>query len=189
MDTLSFADALKNTLRQAPDVILIGEIRDTNTMESAITFSETGHLCLGTLHANNANQAIERVINFFPSERHDQIYLLLSLNLNAIISQRLIPTIAGGRAAAFEILLSSPRIKDLLVKGEIELLKEAMSQGNQEGMLTFDQSIFNLYRSKIISYENALAYADSTNDVRLRIKTENLAPEEHQSKPTFKIRE
>jgi twitching motility protein PilU len=188
MDTLSFADALKNTLRQAPDVILIGEIRDTNTMESAITFSETGHLCLGTLHANNANQAIERIINFFPSERHDQIYLLLSLNLNSIISQRLIPTIEGGRAAAFEILLSSPRIKDLLLKGEIELLKEAMSQGNQEGMLTFDQSIFNLYRSKIISYENALAYADSTNDVRLRIKTENLEPEEQQAKPTFKIR-
>lgn len=189
MDTLSFADALKNTLRQAPDVILIGEIRDTNTMESAITFSETGHLCLGTLHANNANQAIERIINFFPSERHDQIYLLLSLNLNSIISQRLIPTIEGGRAAAFEILISSPRIKDLLQKGEIELLKEAMSQGNQEGMLTFDQSIFNLYRSKIISYENALAYADSTNDVRLRIKTENLEPEGQQTKQTFKIRE
>ncbi|MCP5002808.1 MAG: PilT/PilU family type 4a pilus ATPase [Planctomycetes bacterium] len=189
IDTLSFADALKNTLRQAPDVILIGEIRDTNTMEAAITFSETGHLCLGTLHANNANQAIERIINFFPSERHDQIYLLLSLNLNAIISQRLIPTTEGGRIAAMEVLLTSPRIKDLLLKGEVEMLKEAMSQGNQEGMFTFDQSIFNLFKAEKISYENALVYADSTNDVRLRIKTENLEPGNQQARPTFKIRE
>ncbi len=189
IDTLSFANALKNTLRQAPDVILVGEIRDTETMESSITFAETGHLCLGTLHANNANQAIERIINFFPSERHDQIYLLLSLNLHSIISQRLIPTLDKKRAAAFEILLDTPRMKDLLLKKEVEALKEVMSKGNQEGMQTFDQAIFNLYKSKMISYENALAYADSTNDVRLRIKTENLEPSEKQKKTIFKLRE
>ena len=189
IDTHSFADALKNTLRQAPDVILVGEIRDTETMESAISFAETGHLCLGTLHANNANQAIERIINFFPSERHDQIYLLLSLNLRSIVSQRLIPTPDEKRIAAFEILLDTPRMKDLLLKKEIETLKEVMSKGNQEGMQTFDQAIFNLYKSKMISYENALAYADSTNDVRLRIKTENLEPGEKQEKTDFKLRE
>jgi twitching motility protein PilU len=189
IDTHSFANALKNTLRQAPDVILVGEIRDTETMESAITFADTGHLCLGTLHSNNANQAIERIINFFPSERHDQIYLLLSLTLRAIIAQRLIPTTDGKRTAAFEILLDTPRMKDLLLKKEVETLKEVMSKGNQEGMQTFDQAIFNLYKSKMIGYENALAYADSTNDVRLRIKTENLEPSEKQEKTTFKFRE
>ncbi len=189
IDTLSFANALKNTLRQAPDVILVGEIRDTETMESAISFAETGHLCLGTLHANNANQAIERIINFFPSERHDQIYLLLSLNLRSIVSQRLIPTPDEKRIAAFEILLDTPRMKDLLLKKEIEILKEVMSKGNQEGMQTFDQAIFNLYESKMISYDNALAYADSTNDLRLRIKTENLEPSEKQEKTDFKLRE
>lgn len=188
IDTHSFGNALKNTLRQAPDVILVGEIRDTETMESAISFSETGHLCLGTLHANNANQAIERIINFFPSERHDQIYLLLSLNTRAIISQRLIPTPDDKRVAAFEIMLGTPRVKDLLLKSKIEELKEVMTKGNQEGMQTFDQSIFDLYKSKTISYENALAYADSTNDVRLRIKTEDLEPGDRQEKPNFKIR-
>jgi twitching motility protein PilU len=188
IDTHSFANALKNALRQAPDVILVGEIRDTETMESAITFADTGHLCLGTLHSNNANQAIERIINFFPSERHDQIYLLLSLNLHSIISQRLIPALDGKRTAAFEILLDTPRMKDLLLKKEIEILKEVMSKGNQEGMQTFDQSLFNLYESKKISYENALAYADSTNDLRLRIKTENLGPDVKQGKTTFKLR-
>ena len=189
IDTLSFANALKNTLRQAPDVILVGEIRDTETMESAITFADTGHLCLGTLHSNNADQAIERIINFFTSERHDQIYLLLSLNLRSIISQRLIPALDGKRVAAFEILLDTPRMKDLLLKKEVETLKEVMSKGNQEGMQTFDQAIFNLYKSKMISYENALAHADSTNDVRLRIKTEKLEPSEKQEKTTFKLRE
>ena len=174
IDTLSFGDALKNTLRQAPDVILVGEIRDTETMESAITFGETGHLCLGTLHANNANQAIERIINFFPSERHEQIYLLLSLNLRSIVSQRLVPAVDGKRVAAFEILLDSPRVKDLILKKQIGLLKETMAKGTQEGMLTFDQSLFNLYKEGNISYENALAYADSANDLRLRIKTEGL---------------
>ncbi len=188
IDTHSFANALKNTLRQAPDVILVGEIRDTETMESAITFADTGHLCLGTLHSNNANQAIERIINFFPFERHDQIYLLLSLTLRAIISQRLIPALDGKRVAAFEILLDTPRMKDLLLKKEVETLKEVMSKGNQEGMQTFDQAIFNLYKSKMISYENALAHADSTNDLRLRIKTENLEPSEKQEKTTFKLR-
>jgi twitching motility protein PilU len=188
IDTHSFANALKNTLRQAPDVILVGEIRDTETMESAITFADTGHLCLGTLHSNNANQAIERIINFFPFERHDQIYLLLSLTLRAIISQRLIPALDGKRVAAFEILLDTPRMKDLLLKKEVETLKEVMSKGNQEGMQTFDQAIFNLYKSKMISYENALAHADSTNDLRLRIKTEKLEPSEKQEKTTFKLR-
>src|SRR3972149_2363410 len=161
IDTFSFGDALKNTLRQAPDVILVGEIRDTETMESAITFAETGHLCLGTLHANNANQAIERVINFFPSERHEQIYLLLSLNLRSIISQRLVPAKDGKRVATFEILLDTPRVKDLILKKQIDLLKMTMAQGIREGMLTFAQSLFSLYKEGKISYENTLAYADS----------------------------
>ncbi|MFQ5964777.1 MAG: PilT/PilU family type 4a pilus ATPase [Candidatus Scalinduaceae bacterium] len=189
IDTHSFANALKNTFRQAPDVILVGEIRDTETMDATISFAETGHLCLGTLHANNANQAIERIINFFPSERHDQIYLLLSLNLRSIISQRLIPTIDEKRVAAFEILLDTPRVKDLMFKGEIETLKEVMAKGSQEGMHTFDQAIFNLFKSKVISYENALAHADSTNDLRLRIKVEKLEPGEKRDKPSFNIRE
>ncbi len=189
IDSYSFDNALKNAFRQTPDVIFIGEIRDTETMETAITFADTGHLCLGTLHSNNANQAIERIINFFPSERHDQIYLLLSLTLRAIIAQRLIPTTDGKRVAAFEVLLDTARMKDLLLKKEIETLKEVMQKGNQEGMQTFDQSIFNLYKSKMIGYENALAHADSTNDVRLRIKTENLEPSEKQKKTTFKLRE
>jgi len=190
-DTHSFADALKNTLRQAPDVILIGEIRDTETMESAITFAETGHLCLGTLHANNANQAIERIMNFFPSERHPQIYLLLSLNLKAIISQRLVPTVDGKRTAAIEILLDTPRVKDLILKGEIGLLKEVMAEGTQEGMQTFDQALYNLYKAGRITYDNAIAYADSANDLRLRIKMDEIGEkkeEKKDEKPTFKIK-
>ena len=188
IDTFSFGDALKNTLRQAPDVILVGEIRDTETMESAITFAETGHLCLGTLHANNANQAIERVINFFPSERHEQIYLLLSLNLRSIVSQRLVPAKDGKRVASFEILLDTPRIKDLIIKKEIGLLKETMSKGTQEGMLTFDQSLFNLYKEGKVSYENAIAYADSANDLRLRIKTEGLHETKEDKAASFKLK-
>lgn len=188
IDTISFAHALKNTLRQAPDVILVGEIRDTETMESAITFAETGHLCLGTLHANNANQAIERIINFFPSERHEQIYLLLSLNLRSIISQRLIPAKDGKRAASFEILLDTPRVKDLILKKQIGLLKEIMSKGTQEGMLTFDQSLFNFYKDGKISYENAIAYADSANDLRLRIKTEGIGELEGEKTTSFKLK-
>ncbi len=189
IDSLSFGDALKNTLRQAPDVILVGEIRDTETMESAITFAETGHLCLGTLHANNANQAIERVINFFPSERHEQIYLLLSLNLRSIISQRLVPAKDGKRVASFEILLDTPRVKDLILKKQVELLKETMSRGVQEGMLTFDQSLFNLYKEGKIGYENAIAYADSANDLRLRIKAEGIGEGKDDSTASFKLKQ
>lgn len=190
-DTHSFGDALKNTLRQAPDVILIGEIRDTETMESAITFAETGHLCLGTLHANNANQAIERVMNFFPTERHPQIYLLLSLNLKSIISQRLIPTVDGKRAAAIEILLDTARVKDLILKGEVGLLKEVMAEGTQEGMQTFDQSLFILYKAGRITYDNAIAYADSANDIRLRIKMDEISDKKDDNKEkesAFKIK-
>lgn len=188
IDSLSFHNALKNTLRQAPDVILVGEIRDTETMESAITFAETGHLCLGTLHANNANQAIERIINFFPSERHEQIYMLLSLNLRAIISQRLIPAKDGKRAGAFEVLLDTPRIKDLILKKEIGLLKEMMAKGNQEGMMTLDQSLFQLFKEGKISYENAIAYADSANDLRLRIKSEGIEGEKEGQTAHFKLK-
>src|SRR3990170_3827362 len=188
IDTFSFGDALKNTLRQAPDVILVGEIRDTETMESAITFAETGHLCLGTLHANNANQAIERVMNFFPVERHPQIYLLLSLNIKAIISQRLIPTVEGKRTAAFEILTDTPRVKDLILKGEVGVLKEVMAAGTQEGMQTFDQSLFYLYKSGKITYDNAIAYADSANDLRLRIKMDEIGDKKDEKEPAFKIK-
>jgi twitching motility protein PilU len=173
-DTLSFQSALKNTLRQAPDVILIGEIRDTETMEAAIVFAETGHLCLGTLHSNNANQAIERIMNFFARERHAQIYLQLSLNLRAIISQRLIPSVDGKRVAALEILMDTPRLKDLIRKGEVDALKEAMEQGIQEGCQTFDQALFNLYKDGKISLEHALINADSANNLRLKIKLAGL---------------
>jgi twitching motility protein PilU len=173
-DTHSFQAALKNTLRQAPDVILIGEIRDTETMEAAITFAETGHLCLGTLHSNNANQAIERIMNFFPSERHPQIYLQLSLNLRSIVSQRLIPSVEGRRVAALEILMDTPRIKDLIKKGEVDTLKQAMEQGIQEGCQTFDQALFALYRDGIINLDQALINADSANNLRLKIKLAGL---------------
>jgi twitching motility protein PilU len=173
-DTHSFGSALRNTLRQAPDVILIGEIRDTETMEAAITFAETGHLCLGTLHSNNANQAIERIMNFFPVERHAQIYLQLSLNLRAIISQRLIPSIDGRRVPALEIMLDTPRIKDLIKKAEVDTLKEAMEQGIEEGCQTFDHVLFHLYKAERITIEQALINADSANNLRLKIKLEGL---------------
>ena len=177
-DTHSYANALKNTLRQAPDVILIGEIRDTETMEAAVTFAETGHLCLGTLHSNNANQAIERIINFFPPERHAQIYLQLSLNLRAIISQRLIITQDRKRIAAMEILMDTPRIRDLIKRGEVDTLKEAMEQGIQEGCQTFDQALFVLYKEGKIGLEQALINADSANNLRLKIKLEGLKGDE-----------
>jgi len=177
-DTHSFQMALKNTLRQAPDVILIGEIRDTETMEAAITFAETGHLCLGTLHSNNANQAIERIMNFFPMERHAQIYLQLSFNLRAIVSQRLIPSLDGKRTAALEILMDTPRIRDLIKKGDVDILKEAMEQGVQEGCQTFDQALFKLYRDGQITLEQALINADSTNNLRLKIKLAGLKVDE-----------
>jgi twitching motility protein PilU len=175
IDTLSYTEALKNAMRQAPDVILIGEIRDRETMESAVTFSETGHLCLSTLHANNANQAIERIMNFFPPEKHDQIYFQLSLNLRSIISQRLIPGLDGKRVAAVEILLDTPRVKDLIMKREIGLLKDAMVEGGKEGMQTFDQHIFQFFSEGRINYENAIVYADSANDLRLRIKIDEVS--------------
>ena len=188
-DTLSFEAALKNMLRQAPDVILIGEIRDAETMEHAITFAETGHLALATLHSNNANQAMERILNFFPIERHLQIYMQLSLNLKSIISQRLIPTVDGKRVAAIEVLLDTPRIKDLILKGEIDMLKEAMGLGYQEGMQTFDQHIFDLYMAGRISYESAIAYSDSPNDVRLRIKMSEVKKDDTERKePPFRLK-
>lgn len=177
-DTLTFQNALKNTLRQAPDVILIGEIRDTETMEAAITFAETGHLCIGTLHSNNANQAIERIMNFFPVERHAQIYLQLSLNLRAIISQRLIPSVDGKRVPALEIMLDTPRIKDLIKKAEVDVLKEAMEQGVDEGCQTFDHVLFQLYKENQITLEQALINADSANNLRLKIKLEGLKGDE-----------
>ncbi len=177
-DTLNFQNALKNTLRQAPDVILIGEIRDTETMEAAITFAETGHLCIGTLHSNNANQAIERIMNFFPPDRHAQIYLQLSLNLRAIISQRLIPSLDGRRVPALEILLDTPRIKDLIKKAEIDTLKEAMEQGIEEGCQTFDRILLQLYKENRIGLEQALINADSANNLRLKIKLEGLKGDE-----------
>ena len=172
-DTLSFGDALKNTLRQAPDVILVGEIRDTETMEAAITFAETGHLCMGTLHSNNANQTLERILNFFPVERHAQIYQLVSLNLRAIISQRLVPTVEGNRAAAIEILLGTSRVQDLILKAKIDVLKETMEKGVQEGMQTFDQALYDLYKSNRVTFDTAMAYADSANNLRLRIRLES----------------
>jgi twitching motility protein PilU len=174
IDTHGYASALKHTLRQAPDVILIGEIRDVETMEAAIDYAETGHLCLSTIHANNANQAIERIMNFFPSERHRQIYLQLSMNLKSIISQRLVPNVEGTRVAAVEILLDTPRVKDLIHKGEVDLLKETMAQGTVEGMQTFDQGLFDLYRQGIVDFDTTIGYADSANDLRLRIKMEEV---------------
>lgn len=177
-DTQSFQAALKNTLRQAPDVILIGEIRDTETMEAAITFAETGHLCLATLHSNNANQAIERVMNFFPVERHAQIYLQLSLNLRSIISQRLVRSIDEKRVVAMEILMDTPRIKDLIKKGDVDVLKEAMEQGTAEGCQTFDQALFALYKDGKIGLEQALINADSANNLRLKIKLAGLKIDE-----------
>ncbi len=188
MDTHSFQTALKNTLRQAPDVILIGEIRDTETMEAAITCAETGHLAFGTLHSNNANQAIERILNFFPEERHPQIYLQLSLNLKAIISQRLIKTLDGGRVAALELLLDTPRIKDLVKKGEVDIIKEAMEQGEQEGCQTFDKALFDLYMAEKIDFDQALANADSANNLRLKIQNEERKSSDEQDAPDFRIK-
>ena len=171
VDTNDWEAALKNTLRQAPDVILIGEIRDRHTMEHAVAFAETGHLCLATLHANSANQALDRIINFFPEERRAQLLMDLSLNTKGIISQRLIPTKDGkSRAAAIEILLNSPLIADLIFKGEVNMIKTIMSKSRELGMQTFDQALFDLYEAGKISYEEALKNADSLNDLRLNIK-------------------
>ncbi|MGB8327680.1 MAG: PilT/PilU family type 4a pilus ATPase [Steroidobacteraceae bacterium] len=174
VDTESWHSALKNTLRQAPDVILIGEIRDRETMEYGIQFAETGHLVLATLHANSSNQALDRIINFFPEERREQLLMDLSLNIRALISQRLIPRETGsGRIAATEIMLHSPLIQDLIFKGEVVKIKEVMSRSNRIGMHTFDQSLFELYENGSISYEDALRNADSKNELRLRVKLES----------------
>jgi twitching motility protein PilU len=171
VDSHSWHNALKNTLRQAPDVILIGEIRDTETMEHAIAFAETGHLCLGTLHANNANQALDRIINFFPEERRNQLLMDLSSNMKAIISQRLVRTEDGrGRRAAIEILLNTPLIGDNILKGQFHELKEIMKKSRELGMQTFDQALYDLYNEGSISYEEALRNADSMNELRLQIK-------------------
>ena len=169
VDTVSYEEALKNTLRQAPDVILIGEIRTQETMEHALAFAETGHLCLSTLHANNANQALDRIINFFPEERHKQLYLDLSLNLRGFVSQRLIPTVDGKRAAAIEILLGTPRIQDLIKNGKVEEIKEVMEKSEQQGMRTFDSALYHLYREGRITLEEALKNADSANNLRLKV--------------------
>ncbi|MCK6406188.1 MAG: PilT/PilU family type 4a pilus ATPase [Rhodocyclaceae bacterium] len=171
IDTDNWEAALKNTLRQAPDVILMGEIRDRETMDYAVAFAETGHLCLATLHANSANQAIDRIINFFPEERRPQLLMDLSLNLRAMVSQRLLPKRDGkGRVAAVEIMLNSPLISDLIFKGEIHEIKEIMKKSRELGMQTFDQALFDLYEAGKISYEDALRNADSVNDLRLQIK-------------------
>ena len=171
IDTKSFEVALKNTLRQAPDVIMIGEIRSKETMEYAVTFAETGHLCLATLHANNANQALDRIINFFPPDHHNQIWMDLSLNLKAIVAQQLVPTPDGkGRRAVIEVLLNSPLASDLIRKKEVHKLKELMTKSRDLGMQTFDQALYDLYAAGEITYEDALAYADSANDLRLLIK-------------------
>lgn len=174
VDTDNWQTALKNTLRQAPDVILIGEIRDRETMDYAIAFAETGHLCMATLHANNTNQALDRIVNFFPEERRHQLLIDLSLNMRGFISQRLIPNITGsGRSAAVEVMLNSPLISDLIFKGDVHEIKEVIGKSRELGMQTFDQALFDLYESGTIGYDDALKNADSVNDIRLRIKLES----------------
>ncbi len=181
VDTLSYEDALKNTLRQAPDVILIGEIRSQETMEHALAFAETGHLCLSTLHANNSNQALDRIINFFPEERRNQLLLDLSLNLKAFVSQRLVPTIEGKRTAAIEILLGTQLVKDLIQKGDIHAIKEAMEKSENVGMQTFDSHLLRLFKDGIITLDEALANSDSPNNLKLKI---NLSDGFGSSSPT-----
>ncbi|MEJ2479808.1 MAG: PilT/PilU family type 4a pilus ATPase [Acidihalobacter sp.] len=174
VDTDSYEIALKNTLRQAPDVILIGEIRDRETMEYANAFAETGHLCLSTLHANNTNQALDRIINFFSEERRHQLLMDLSLNLKAVVSQRLVPRADGkGRVPAVEILINTPLMADLIFKGEVHEMKSLIAKSTEQGMQTFDQSLFDLFERGLITYEDALRNADSVNDLRLRIKLES----------------
>jgi len=171
VDTESFGIALRNTLRQAPDVIMIGEIRTRETMQHAITFAETGHLVLATLHANNANQALDRIIHFFPVDMHSQIWMDLSLNLRAMVAQQLVPTADGrGRRAVVEILINTPLVADLIRKGEVHKLKPLMSKSTEQGMQTFDQGLYKLYAEGVITYESAINYADSKNDLRLLIK-------------------
>ncbi|NLY13438.1 MAG: PilT/PilU family type 4a pilus ATPase [Gammaproteobacteria bacterium] len=180
IDTESFEVALKNTLRQAPDVILIGEVRTRETMDYAVTFAETGHLCLATLHANNANQALDRIINFFPADRQQQVWMDLSLNLRAIVAQQLVPTPDGkGRRAVIEVLINTPLAADLIRKGEVHELKPLMKRSTELGMQTFDQALYTLYSQGEITYEDALAHADSANDLRLMIKLDSEVAGEH----------
>ncbi len=179
VDTPSFEVALKNTLRQAPDVIMIGEIRSRETMDYGLAFAETGHLCLATLHANNANQALDRVINFFPADRHDQVWMDLSLNLRGVVAQQLIPTPDGtGRRAAIEVLLNTPLVADNIRKGDVHNIKEIMTKGSEVGMQTFDQALYTLFKAGEITYKDALASADSANDLRLMIKLQGGDEEE-----------
>jgi twitching motility protein PilU len=188
VDTLSWHHALKNTLRQAPDVILIGEIRDTETMEHAIAFAETGHLCLGTLHANNANQTMDRIINFFPEERRNQLLMDLSSNLRAIVSQRLVRTEDGkGRKAAIEILLNTPTIAEMIFKGSFQSIKEIMAKSRELGMRTFDQALFDLYDAGHISYDEAIKNSDSANELRLNIKLKGTRSQPAESSNTFNL--
>nr|WP_321324688.1 PilT/PilU family type 4a pilus ATPase [Thiomicrorhabdus sp.] len=177
VDTDSYDSALKNTLRQAPDVILIGEIRSRDTMEHAIAFSETGHLCLSTLHANNTNQTLDRIINFFPADQRQHILMDLSLNLKAIVSQRLIPKIGGGQIAAVEVLINTPRIAELIFSGKVNEIKQLMQNSSALGMQTFDQALFDLYENGLITYKDALRGADSMNDLRLNIKLNSKLPQ------------
>lgn len=170
LDSLNYENALKNALREAPDVILIGEIRDAATMQHAIAYAETGHLCLSTLHANNANQALDRIVNFFPDTAHRQLFNDLSLNLKAVVSQRLIPTKDGGRRAAVELMIQTSYTAELIQKGKIQDIKDAMEQGEQMGMMTFDQSLYELYQEGVITVEEALNHADSRNNLALRIR-------------------
>ena len=178
VDTPSFDVALKNTLRQAPDVIMIGEIRTRETMDYAVAFAETGHLCLATLHANNANQALDRIINFFPADRQQQVWMDLSLNLRGMVAQQLIPAVDGkGRRAAIEVLINTPLVSDTIRKGDVHVIKEIMSKSTEQGMQTFDQALHQLYSAGEITYESALASADSANDLRLMIKLAGESPE------------
>ena len=188
IDTESFEVALKNTLRQAPDVILIGEVRTRETMEYAVAFAETGHLCLATLHANNANQALDRIINFFPADRQQQVWMDLSLNLRAIVAQQLVPTPDGkGRRAVIEVLISTPLAADLIRKGEVHELKSLMKRSTEQGMQTFDQALYQLYAQGEITYQDALAHADSSNDLRLMIKLGSETDAEHLSVTSQKL--
>ena len=186
-DTNNWFAALKNTLRQAPDVILIGEIRDRETMEFAIAFAETGHLCMATLHANSSNQALDRIINFFPEERRTQLLMDLSLNLKGIISQRLVPKAGGGRCAAIEILLNSPFVSDLIFKGEVHALKEAMAKATEMGMQTFDQALYQLFEAGLITFEDALRNADSVSELKLTIKLNSKRAKQEDSRPKIEL--
>lgn len=197
LDTESYEIALKNTLRQAPDVILMGEIRDAETMKYGLSFAETGHLCMATLHANNANQALDRIISFFGPDHHAQVWMDLSLNLKAIVAQQLLPTVDGtGRRAAIEVLINTPLIQDMVRKGAVHEIKDVIKKSTNLGMQTFDQALFNLYKQGVISYDVALSHADSTNDLRLMIKLNEethgkskTAPVKDESMPSFTLQE